>query len=111
MSGQDMIYSAILNFAGDDLNAKTLQSPDDPDATFRNKGGEHHVGYVANSTKTCDPKNPLQLIVDVRTAPNVTDDSTLLAAGLPTANATLRAHVRKRLRWWRCHIQGWAAGE
>jgi hypothetical protein len=69
---------------GEDLNAKTLQSPDDPDATFRNKGGEHHVGYVTNITETCDPTNSLQLIVDVRTAPNVTDDSVLLAAALPT---------------------------
>jgi hypothetical protein len=76
---------------GDELNAKTLQSPDDPDATFRNKGGEHHVGYVANITETCDPKNPLQLIVDVRTAPNVTDDSTLLAAALPAV--VQRMHV------------------
>lgn len=76
---------------GEDLNAKTLQSPDDPDATFRNKGGEHHVGYVANVTETCDPTNPLQLIVDVRTEPNVTDDSTLLAAALPAV--VQRMHV------------------
>lgn len=68
---------------GAELNAQTLQSPDDPDATFRTKGGEHHVGYVSNVTETCDPTNPLQLIVDMRTAPNVTDDSLLLAGALP----------------------------
>ena len=35
------------------------------------------------ATETCDPENPLQLITDVRVAPNTTEDETLLTAALP----------------------------
>lgn len=69
---------------GAELNAKTLQSPDDPEATYRNKGGERHVGYVSNVTETCDPQNKMQLIVAVQTEKNTTDDTTLLVAALPS---------------------------
>lgn len=41
-------------------------------------------GYVANVTETCDADNPFQLIVDVRTASNTTDDTELLRDALPT---------------------------
>jgi hypothetical protein len=41
-------------------------------------------GYVANLTETCDADNPFQLIVDVRTASNTTDDTELLRDALPT---------------------------
>ena len=68
---------------GAELNARTLQSPDDPQATYRNKGGERHLGYVSNITETCDPENKVQLIVGLQTEQNVTDDGALLAAALP----------------------------
>jgi len=77
---------------GRELNAKTLQSPDDPEATYRNKGGERHVGYVSNITETCDPDNKMQLIVAVQTEKNVTDDSTLLVAALPSLKERTGVH-------------------
>jgi hypothetical protein len=77
---------------GRDLNAKTLQSLDDPEATYRNKRGERHVGYVSNITETCDPDNTLQLIVAVQTERNVTDDSTLLVAALPSLKERTNVH-------------------
>ena len=63
----------------DQLNANSLQSPDDLEATYRNKRGQGYRGYTANITETCDPKNDLQLITKVQVAPNNVDDTQLLA--------------------------------
>jgi len=68
---------------GRELSAASLQSPDDLEATFRQKGGKGYRGYVANLTETCDPKNALQLITKVQVASNNTDDSCLLVEALP----------------------------
>jgi hypothetical protein len=65
------------------LSAASLQSPDDLEASYRKKGSRGYRGYVANLTETCDPENELQLITKVQVAPNVTDDSHLLAEALP----------------------------
>ena len=65
------------------LSATSLQSPDDLEATFREKSGKGYQGYVANVSETCDPHNPLQLITKVQLASNATDDSQLLAEALP----------------------------
>jgi hypothetical protein len=66
-----------------EVGARSLQSPDDPQATLRHKHGQNHLGYVANVTETCDPDNPMQLIVKVQTQPNATDDAQMLVAALP----------------------------
>lgn len=68
---------------GQDISAASLQSPDDPEATCRTKAGETYKGYVANVTETCHPENPLQLIVKVQTATNITDDGDLFAEAVP----------------------------
>jgi hypothetical protein len=65
------------------LSATSLQSPDDLEATYREKQGKGYQGYVANLSETCDPDNPLQLITKVQVASNATDDSQLLAEALP----------------------------
>jgi len=65
------------------LSATSLQSPDDLEATYREKRGKGYQGYVANLSETCDPQNPLQLITKIQTASNATDDSQLLAEALP----------------------------
>ena len=78
-----------------ELSASSLQSPDDLEATYREKGGKGYQGYVANLCETCDPENPsagsehrpLQLITKVQVAPNTTDDSQLLAEALPDLKA------------------------
>jgi hypothetical protein len=69
--------------AGQELSARSLQSPDDWEATYRQKGGEGHVGYVANVTETCDPDNPFQVITKIQTEPNNTDDAAMLVEALP----------------------------
>jgi hypothetical protein len=67
----------------DQLSANSLQSPDDLEATYRNKRGQGYRGYTANITETCDPDNELQLITNVQVAPNNVDDTQLLAEALP----------------------------
>ncbi len=69
--------------ANQEISAASLQSLDDLEATYREKNRVGYKGYVANVTETCDPQNPLQLITDVRVAPNTTEDSTLLTEALP----------------------------
>ncbi len=68
---------------GEELSAASLQSPDDMEATYRQKQGQDHIGYVANLTETCHPDNPFQLIAKVQTEPNNTDDAAMLAEVLP----------------------------
>ena len=72
---------------GSELSADSLQSPDDLEATYREKRGQGHRGYVVNVTETCDPENPAQLITKVQVEPNVTDDSTLLREAVPALKA------------------------
>ncbi|MEW5873530.1 MAG: transposase [Chloroflexota bacterium] len=81
--------------ANNELSAGSLQSPDDLEATYREKRGQGYQGYVANLSETCDPENPspgsgsppLQLITKVQVAPNNTDDSQLLAEATPELKA------------------------
>lgn len=69
--------------SNDQLSASSLQSPDDLEATYRNKCGQGYQGYTANITETCDPENELQLITNVLVAPNNVDDTQLLDEALP----------------------------
>jgi hypothetical protein len=68
---------------GEELRADSLQSPDDPEATYRQKRGEGHQGYVTNVTETCNPDNDVQLVVKVQTEPNNTDDAAMLNEAVP----------------------------
>lgn len=61
-----------------ELNSSMLQSPDDPDATYRQKNGTHNRGFTINGTETANPENPLQLITDISVNPNNIDDSQIL---------------------------------
>jgi Transposase DDE domain/Transposase domain (DUF772) len=65
-----------------EMGSDTLQSPDDPDATFRKKNGKHQ-GQVSSVTETANPDNDLNLIVDIVNSPNNIDDSHILNERLP----------------------------
>lgn len=62
-----------------ELDSTCLQSPDDPDATYRKKRNQESRGYVVHVAETCHPENQLHLITDVAVSPNTTEDSTILA--------------------------------
>ena len=61
-----------------ELSGSIVQSPDDPEATYRTKGDTSSKGYVVNAVETAHPDNDLNLLVDVVVAPNTTDDAALL---------------------------------
>ncbi|MDD4425204.1 MAG: transposase [Mariniphaga sp.] len=63
----------------EELSSSMLQSPDDPDATYRQKNGEHNKGFTINGTETANPENPVQLVIDISVNPNNIDDSQILS--------------------------------
>jgi hypothetical protein len=66
-----------------EVPSDSLQSPHDPDATYRVKGGAVYCGgYVVNVSETADPENPIQLITDLQVEPNRADDAHLLKQSL-----------------------------
>jgi hypothetical protein len=66
-----------------EVPSDSLQSPHDPDATYRVKGGAVYPGgYVVNVSETADPENPVQLITDLQVEPNRADDAHLLKQSL-----------------------------
>jgi hypothetical protein len=74
---------AVSLRAGQEISAQSLQSPHDPEATYRKKGGkEYRGGYVANVSETADPENEVQLITDVQVESNHTDDTQLMDQAL-----------------------------
>ncbi len=78
-----MVEETVHSKTNDQLSASSLQSPDDLEATYRNKRGQGYRGYVANITETCDPENEVQVITKVQVAPNNVDDTQLLDGALP----------------------------
>jgi hypothetical protein len=96
--GQDPVYQVLERVFGEhfkeeekvlkvkinkELSASSLQSPDDLEATYRQKNKKTYKGYVANITETCDPKNKLQLVTKVQVSSNHTEDAELLVDALP----------------------------
>jgi hypothetical protein len=79
--------AGVATIPGTEISASSLRSPDDQEATYRKKGNQSYQGYVTNVTETCAPENPFQLIVQVQTAPNTTEDADLLIAAVPELKA------------------------
>jgi hypothetical protein len=65
------------------IGSDSLQSPDDPEATFHRKEDAEFHGFVLHASETADPENGLQLITDVVVAPNNQADSRILHERLP----------------------------
>jgi len=62
-----------------EIGSGSLQSPDDPEATFGMKSGRKQKGYKVNVVETATPGNELNLINDVSVQPNNVHDGTMLA--------------------------------
>lgn len=82
-----------------ELDCHTLQSPDDVDATFKNKRGEAYQGYSALGVETCDPENEINLITHLNAHPNQADDAAVLAQDLEQM-------VEKTPDLEECHVDG-----
>lgn len=63
------------------------------DATYRRKGARTYEGYATTITETCDPENPLQLIVKVQTASNTKEDAGFLRDALPELKERTEVHT------------------
>lgn len=61
-----------------ELHSGCLQSPDDLDATYREKRGKKSKGQSITVTEIANPDNPINLITDIDVNPNNIDDSKIL---------------------------------
>jgi hypothetical protein len=71
-----------------EVSSSSIQSPSDPDATYRYKDG-HHKGYVGNFGETCSKDNLFQVITEVEVKPNNTPDTELLLESLNDENSLI----------------------
>jgi hypothetical protein len=69
--------------AANELNSSILMSPDDQEATYRNKRRKDSKGYSGHISETANPENELNLITDIAVVPNNIDDAKLLEGRLP----------------------------
>ena len=58
------------------MNSDMLQNPADPDATYREKAGKQHRGYVANVEESVGENG--SLVTDYHFDKNNTSDSSML---------------------------------
>ena len=68
--------------SNEELSSGCLQSPDDLEATYRNKRKASYKGYLGLGIETCHPDNELNLVVEVDAASNNTDDAAFLVANV-----------------------------
>lgn len=66
-----------------ELNSRILMSPDDIEATYRDKRSQKSKGYVTHISETVNPENTVNLITDVVTKPNNIGDAEILEERLP----------------------------
>ena len=82
-----------------ELGCHTLQSPGDPDATFKKKREEKYQGYSALGIEACGPENGLNLITHLNVHPNQAGDAAVLAEDLD-------GMVKKTPGLKECHVDG-----
>ena len=98
----------VLPLDNDKISAKSIQSPHDTDAHYRNKGGKKVKGYSANITETCDDnpkdgevqpgdsdKQPLNLVTDVNLDVVSTPDSEFLEPSIKETQELLDDKIEK----------------
>ena len=64
--------------SSEELSSSCLQSPDDVDATYRNKNGNSSKGQSISIVETTNPKNQIELINDVSVKSNNVNDEKIL---------------------------------
>ena len=73
-----VVKDKITVKSSDQLSSGCVQSPDDIDATFRDKNGKKSTGQSIHVTETAHPDNPVNLLTDVAVKANNIDDSQVL---------------------------------
>lgn len=64
------------------ITADSVQSPDDPECSYRRKAGQAVKGYTVNLTETIDDEQELNLITDVHLAPADCSDADMLGPAI-----------------------------
>lgn len=90
----------ILPLENEKISAKSIQSPHDTDAHFRNKDGNKVKGYSANITETCDQpdedgKPVLNLITDTQVEVVSSQDNSYLKTALTNTQEILPNNIEK----------------
>jgi hypothetical protein len=65
-----------------EISGSSLQSPHDPDASYRKKSGTGQSGYTLTLTETCADENEMQLITGYEVNPNIISDVAILEGQL-----------------------------
>jgi len=73
---------------GKDISPASLQSAHDHEATYRKKGKQEHVGYVASIAETCGEENPVQFITDYALDKNSAGDPQMVKERLAKLEST-----------------------
>ena len=68
----------------DQLKSDSVQSPDDLDATFKDKNGKKSKGQMITVAETAHPNNPLNLLTDITVDANNKDESKVLNKRIDT---------------------------
>lgn len=68
----------ILIKTPEELSSSCLQSPDDVEATYREKRSVEYKGYVFNVAETASPQNKVNLLTDLSVDMNNIDDTKVL---------------------------------
>ena len=90
----------VLPLENEKISAKSIQSPHDTDAHYRNKDGNKVKGYSANITETCDQpaqdgKPVLNLITDTQVEVVSTQDNSYLKPALTNTQEILPNNIEK----------------
>jgi len=70
-----VVEEKIIIKTPEELTSGSLQSPDDIDATYREKSNKQFYGQAINVAETCNPENPLNLLTDIAVHANNIDDT------------------------------------
>ena len=90
----------VLPLENEKISAKTIQSPHDTDAHYRDKDGNKVKGYSANITETCDQpseddKPVLNLITNTQVEVVSTSDNSYLKQALTNTQQILPNEIEK----------------
>jgi len=96
---QNQELAQIKPKAGKEISSGSMQSPHDPEATYRSKGKgltkQEVQGYHVNITETCNEEESLNLITDVQTKQaNKSESEFMNQAILTTDEMSRKAHGR-----------------
>lgn len=73
-----VVEEKIIIKTSEELTSNCLQSPDDIEATYRQKNNKQFYGQAINVAETCNPVNPINLLTDISVHANNIDDTKVL---------------------------------